>query len=215
LHALCILYGRVCCFVPCRRISLSQSCLLHLSSACLCILLNFILFPLLFLLSSVPSVFVSGFGNCGELARSARMTSPDEKGDYNLRANQFYTVKGDSESSASAIANVRDSSKEGFVRHHFLTPSPVRWSWGSHTGKKVLSVACGQFHLLACAREPGESAVHLYSSGLNNYGQLGLGDDRNRHELTLVCASATTSCFVCACLYFACLVTHCSVPYST
>ena len=39
-------------------------------------------------------------------------------------------------------------------------------------------------HLLAITKEEGELCV--YSSGLNNYGQLGHGDLKNREELTKV-----------------------------
>jgi hypothetical protein len=127
-------------------------------------------------------ILFKGFGNHGELARSADMTTPSKDGKYNLRSNQYYRYTSDS--------------IESIVRNQFLKPSPVRWSWGSHHNKQVVSIACGQYHLLACAREAGDTQLRLYSSGLNNYGQLGLGDNEDRHELTLVRACLLSVAFI-------------------
>ena len=121
---------------------------------------------------------IIGMGHCGELARSANMTTPtieDGRKTYDLGKGFFSdlsTGKVDTE----------------LVATKFLTPQPVLWADGF--GKKqVLDVACGQSHILVCARIPGVFDTRVYSSGLNQYGQLGLGDSgptTNRHELTLV-----------------------------
>ncbi|KAL7488195.1 hypothetical protein ACHAW6_013783 [Cyclotella cf. meneghiniana] len=68
------------------------------------------------------------------------------------------------------------------VISEFLTPKPPIWS-GLPGKKKVTAIACGCYHLLAVVREGG---MNVYGSGLNQYGQLGLGDIVNRHELTKI-----------------------------
>jgi len=65
-----------------------------------------------------------------------------------------------------------------------LTPHLVQWA-GPPLERKVLQVSCGEFHLLVVSRE-GNNQLSVYSSGLNQYGQLGLGDTENRHQLTKV-----------------------------
>ena len=117
-------------------------------------------------------------GHNGELARSANMTTPtmqDGRKTYDL-GKPFYTDLTTGEVDTELVAM------------KFLTPQPPLWADG--LGKKqVLDVACGQSHILVCARVPGVFETRVYSSGLNSYGQLGLGDcgpTTNRHELTLV-----------------------------
>jgi alpha-tubulin suppressor-like RCC1 family protein len=63
-----------------------------------------------------------------------------------------------------------------------LTPKPPAWN-GLAGKRKVAAISCGGFHFLAVVREVGMS---VYGSGLNQYGQLGLGDQVNRYELTRV-----------------------------
>jgi alpha-tubulin suppressor-like RCC1 family protein len=100
------------------------------------------------------------------------MVNPNEKGEFDLlKAHIFEDGSYDNE----------------FIREKFLNPSPVRFAIGSPK-KTVLTVACGSYHLLVVAREPNDFKSTLYSSGLNNYGQLGHGDIVNRHELTPVSA---------------------------
>ena len=81
------------------------------------------------------------------------------------------------------------------VRDSHLVPKPVLWDDippSLDYKRNVLNVACGGFHLLVIANdvqsgngEEGGNAI--YSSGLNNYGQLGLGDRKNRDKLIRVC----------------------------
>ena len=66
----------------------------------------------------------------------------------------------------------------------FLTPMPPVWNGLPSSTRKVTSIACGAYHLLASTRENGVMSV--YSSGLNQYGQLGLGNLEEKHELTKV-----------------------------
>jgi hypothetical protein len=112
-----------------------------------------------------------GLGNCGELARTADMGNIDRDtaGVFDMKKPHIKN-------------NIYDLD---FVRNQFLKPSPVRFAAGNPK-KTVLNVACGSFHLLVVAREPHQFQSTLYSSGLNQYGQLGLGDGPARHELTPV-----------------------------
>jgi regulator of chromosome condensation len=70
----------------------------------------------------------------------------------------------------------------------FLTPKqPV---WDVPTLKRtVVTLSCGGYHLLVVTKEGGGGNLEVYSSGLNNYGQLGHGDhggDVNRSVLTKI-----------------------------
>lgn len=53
-------------------------------------------------------------------------------------------------------------------------------------GKQAISVCCGQGHLMVVVRELGSLESTVYGSGINNDGQLGLGDTKNRLVLTPV-----------------------------
>lgn len=64
------------------------------------------------------------------------------------------------------------------VKSKFMTPLPPL-----NFKQTVLSISCGGYHLLAVTRENGLS---VYSTGLNQYGQLGLGDIENRQVLTKI-----------------------------
>jgi alpha-tubulin suppressor-like RCC1 family protein len=117
-------------------------------------------------------------GHSGELARSAKMTKPskDENGNTTYELGKpLYTKEVDQE--LKFLTEV--------VNDKFLTPLPPVWA-GLPTQKHVLAVACGSYHILVSARNVGEFATSLYTSGLNQYGQLGHGDTVNRHELTAV-----------------------------
>ena len=74
----------------------------------------------------------------------------------------------------------------------FLTPKPPVWD-GLPSMKKVIGISCGAYHLLALTRENQDSSV--YSCGLNQYGQLGLGDKETRYKLTKVRNADTTQIY--------------------
>ena len=76
----------------------------------------------------------------------------------------------------------------GILEQHFLRPKPVLFAHRPAITPKVIAVSCGVNHLLVVARDPTSSHGNLYSSGLNCSGQLGHGDDVDRHSLTLVCS---------------------------
>ena len=70
------------------------------------------------------------------------------------------------------------------IRSQYLTPRPVRWPGGVEI--KVEYVACGGYHTLAITE-----GLRVATTGLNNYGQLGLGDEEPRDCLTFVSIQST------------------------
>lgn len=130
----------------------------------------------------------------GQLARSAQITSPDEKGNYDL-------------------TKLVKESDEDFIVEKFLTPAPVIYGRLPHERKSVLSVACGFVHMLVVARDPGSYDPFVYGAGDNSFGALGLGVEVDKaHELTLVSRADASNSFA---FYFiscpAALVTSCLI----
>lgn len=75
------------------------------------------------------------------------------------------------------------------IINDYLVPQPVVWDEGLTVEKTVTNMACGAYHLLVIARNNNHHNVGInsvYASGLNQYGQLGLGDTRDRKVLTRV-----------------------------
>lgn len=120
-----------------------------------------------------------GLGETGELARPVR------KG---IKHSNYSPKKGD-----GPYANYHVD----WVKEDYVVPKPVLWEEDPKPGfKRVVEfIACGGYHLLVIARDvnvqddasnshDGESAV--YGSGLNQYGQLGLGMNTNVEKLTRV-----------------------------
>jgi alpha-tubulin suppressor-like RCC1 family protein len=97
--------------------------------------------------------------------------------------------RGSTEENCEIVLNPKDKNekKRAFeiMKHDFLVPKPVKYSpaIGKHI---VLDVACGQNHMLVVLREEDSFETKVYGTGLNQYGQLGLGDATNRNVLTLV-----------------------------
>lgn len=125
-----------------------------------------------------------GFGNKGDLARSANMTTPlrIENGVevYDLTKPTYTIHYTDDEGKAASRPDL------DVIYEKFLNPLPPIWPRDITSKQDVVSVATGAYHLLVTAREPTSMRSRLFSSGLNNYGQLGLGDLEDRHQLTLV-----------------------------
>lgn len=129
-------------------------------------------------------------GHKGQLARSRNMTTPDVNGNYDLGKNFCYHKVVDENGGVDY-----EGPNERIINEHFLKPAPPIFGGGLPSDKMLITgIACGGHHMLVTARAPGESTSKLYSSGLNNYGQLGHGDvndpsldlSADRHELTLV-----------------------------
>jgi alpha-tubulin suppressor-like RCC1 family protein len=78
------------------------------------------------------------------------------------------------------------------VQEHFLTPKPAVFE-GLPMKRTVVAVAMGSNFLLVSARDPNQFQAKLYTSGHNNYGQLGHGNKCVKdsfHKLKLVEALA-------------------------
>lgn len=118
------------------------------------------------------SLVTWGWDNCGELGRKIM---EQERKDVLKRVDR---------PSGKGYDEVVD---QKLIQERFLKPLPPLWKGMlPNTKMSVLSVSCGDSHMLVAARKPGSADSHVYSTGLNNYGQLGLGDTKNRSELTLV-----------------------------
>lgn len=117
-----------------------------------------------------------GMGHSGELARSEGATDLiDKETNGPDLGHRFYR-------------EVKDGKKFyrlDKVNEHFLTPKPVQW-FGGMPRPVVTHLSCGGQHFLVAARKSHESSSRLYSTGLNNYGKLGHGDEVGRHKVTLV-----------------------------
>ena len=76
------------------------------------------------------------------------------------------------------------------VRDEHMLPKEVEWADGDKAHNRiVVGVACGSFHLLVIAKDGEDGDLAVYASGLNNYGQLGLGtegEDKDTDKLTRI-----------------------------
>ena len=81
------------------------------------------------------------------------------------------------------VPKLNKKTPNDLIVSEFLTPKPPLWN-GLPGKKQVIGISCGAYHLLALTRENQDSSV--YSCGLNQYGQLGLGDSETRYKLTKV-----------------------------
>ena len=115
-----------------------------------------------------------GFGNFGELARSEAKNPNNKLGPTDMYKNKQGKVDWNS------------------VQEHFLTPKPAVFE-GPPMQRIVVAVAMGANFLLVSARDPNQFQAKLFTSGLNNYGQLGHGNECvnvSFHKLKLVEALA-------------------------
>ena len=89
---------------------------------------------------------------------------------------------------------VRDENSKKYnlevLKNEYLKPKPVIFAPVPNVLKRrVISVACGANHLLVATVDicnGGYTSFTAYSSGLNNYGQLGHGDLDDRKILTCI-----------------------------
>lgn len=140
----------------------------------------------------------TGFGNSGELARSATMTTAGDNGEYDIGKTFLCKEVTKFDKGKSYVDTVPDPE---VANSHFLKPQHVTWASNPKLKRTVIAVGVGFFHILVAARDPGDFQSKLYTSGLNNHGQLGHGDADtngrlNRHALTLVRFSTTFSLLV-------------------
>ena len=153
--------------------------------------ISHVTYSLFILIITFLSIPTSGMGHCGELARSQGMTekTADKEGKLHYDIGKQFMTK--------EVEKYDEEKKEHYVelvpilpkiKEHFLTPKPVLYATPSST-RQVVSIGCGGYHLMVVTREVGSFQTTVFSSGLNNYGQLGLGDlENNRHELTPITA---------------------------
>ena len=95
---------------------------------------------------------------------------------------------------ARPVCKVTKKTDHALLLREHLTPHPALWA-GPPIQRTVLQVSCGGWHLLAVTRE-NNHGLSVYSSGLNNHGQLGHGmcqgengmeeDIKSRDKLTKV-----------------------------
>lgn len=105
---------------------------------------------------------------------------------------------------ARPVPELTKKTPNAVVLEDYLKPKPPIWEQPS-TKRTVVSMSCGEFHFLVISREEG--GHNVYSSGLNQYGQLGHGDIEKRekltkiealeeHDITKIGAKGHFSCFV-------------------
>jgi regulator of chromosome condensation len=71
------------------------------------------------------------------------------------------------------------------VLNQLVKPLPVIFS--PPIGKHVVwNISCGQSHMLMVVKKDGETYTDVYGTGLNQYGQLGLGHTESQNCLTKV-----------------------------
>ena len=71
------------------------------------------------------------------------------------------------------------------VAEKFMTPAPVDFERPDKY--TVIDMAMGQTHMIVIARTSSQE-TKVFATGINQYGQLGLGDTENRHCLTEITA---------------------------
>ena len=71
------------------------------------------------------------------------------------------------------------------VADKFMTPAPVEFERPDKY--TVIDMAMGQTHMIVIARTSSQE-TKVFATGINQYGQLGVGDTENRHCLTEITA---------------------------
>ncbi|KAL7536659.1 hypothetical protein ACHAXR_007318 [Thalassiosira sp. AJA248-18] len=84
---------------------------------------------------------------------------------------------------ARPVPELTKKTSNEIVLEDFLKPKPVIWEQPK-LKRTVLSLSCGGMHLLVGTRDP--DGLSVYSAGLNQYGQLGHGDEKMREVLTKI-----------------------------
>ena len=85
---------------------------------------------------------------------------------------------------ARPVPVIDKKTSDDVVIRDYLTPKPPVWD-GPTMKRAVVTMSCGGYHLLVVTREGGGN-LEVYSSGVNNYGQLGHGDTKGREILTRI-----------------------------
>jgi regulator of chromosome condensation len=94
---------------------------------------------------------------------------------------------GDCGELARPVPKMNKKTSNDIIIREYLTPRPPLWDGPATIGIKrsVVTISAGGYHLLVVTRDC-DGELNVYSSGLNNYGQLGHGDITNRDKLTKI-----------------------------
>eukprot|EP00934_Nitzschia_sp_Nitz4_P007936 Nitzschia sp. Nitz4//scaffold212_size37733//32543//34308//NITZ4_007741-RA/size37733-augustus-gene-0.14-mRNA-1//-1//CDS//3329542046//7926//frame0 len=138
------------------------------------------------------SLYTWGMGHCGELARSrsmgAKLEASTDSGKMQYNVGKLFIGKEVEKQETNKKGEVETYTAFEYnfplIADKFLKPAPVEWDTPGEYA--VLDVSCGETHILAVARKGGDFLTTVYSSGHNQYGQLGHGDELQRHQMTRV-----------------------------
>lgn len=72
------------------------------------------------------------------------------------------------------------------IKNEYLIPQSVVWAESPPMNRSVESITCGGYHLMVIAKDGVDGSSRVYGSGLNNYGQLGLGHIKDVSNLTKI-----------------------------
>jgi alpha-tubulin suppressor-like RCC1 family protein len=129
-----------------------------------------------------------GMGCSGQLGRSSTMTTLVDGDGFPDLGKRFYMTTKMVKDEETGKPYEKNVFRQDVIMEHFLKPKPVIWSSSLPNIKRVVThVSCGNWHTLVAARAPEDSSSRAYSTGAGAYGKLGHGDQRPRHEVTLVC----------------------------
>ena len=123
-------------------------------------------------------LYTWGMGECGELSRPVSIKPKKEEQEIHdiLVARGLDPEKDKLPSHEQYNLDV--------IQKEYMVPKPVEFADGV-TNRGIIKVTCGSYHILVLAKGPDDK-VAVYASGLNNYGQLGLGHSDNVDKLTEV-----------------------------
>ena len=123
-------------------------------------------------------LYTWGMGECGELSRPVSVKPKKEKQEIHdiLVARGLDPEKDKLPSHEQYNLDV--------IQREYMVPKPVEFADGV-TNREIIKVTGGSYHILVLAKGQDDK-VAVYASGLNNYGQLGLGHSDNVEKLTEV-----------------------------
>mmetsp|Transcript_42184 Transcript_42184/g.76097 ORF Transcript_42184/g.76097 Transcript_42184/m.76097 type:complete len:601 (-) Transcript_42184:44-1846(-) len=84
---------------------------------------------------------------------------------------------------ARPVPELSKKTSNEVVLGDYLKPKPPVWEQ-PRLKQTVVTMACGGYHFLVGTR--GQDGLSVFSSGLNQYGQLGHGDTKHREKLTKI-----------------------------
>jgi alpha-tubulin suppressor-like RCC1 family protein len=132
-------------------------------------------------------LYTWGMGECGELSRPVSVKPKKEEEEiYNILVARGLDPEKDKLPS-------HEQYNLDIMQKEYMVPQPVEFADGIND-REIIKVTCGSYHILVLAKGEDDK-VAVFASGLNNYGQLGLGHTDNVEKLTEVsyyCTCRTT-----------------------